>query len=128
MQWRTRDRVFGLALVLLVTASCSAMPAPSPAIGSSVLSIDSRGGHNAVVVIGGSEITRVACDRGDVLRPGERGVPPLPWELRIRAVSDGRNLLAARVTELPQWVVIIGSEAMISRSPVAGPKGPACSQ
>lgn len=116
-----------LLLAVTLTAACSGLfPGPSPAVGTGALSIDSRGGPAVSVRIGNTEVARVPCDSGAVVRPGVGGVPMLPWDLRIRAVSDGRTVLETRVTELPQWVLLIGNEALISRSAVAGPRGPAC--
>lgn len=117
----------GLLATLALAAACSPVtPSPSPAVGPAALSIESRGGPAVVVLLGDSEVARVPCDAGKVIRLDDLGTPPLPWDLRLRTITDGRTLLTTRVTELPQWIVIFGDEAVISRAPIAGPRGPTC--
>jgi hypothetical protein len=111
--------------LVLVVASTGCMPAPSvpqPA----ALAVESKGGVDVTIVISGRQVATVRCNGADVLRPGERTVPPLPWELEITALSDNRKLLAARISELPRWVLITSDQASILSSPVAGPPGPPC--
>lgn len=112
--------------VVLLTACGSAQPAPATSDASGALSIDSRGAPELYVVIGGSDVARVPCDGGVVLRPRDAGAPALPWALQLRAAAGGRVLFTSTVTELPQWIAVVGEEPLVSRSPILGPRGPTC--
>jgi hypothetical protein len=111
-----------LAFVIACALACS------PA-GRQQLQILSKGGTVvAVVIINGSEVARVACNGGAVIRPREEvrqpvvhQVPPLPWDLRVFDQVAGQAMLNERVTELPRWLVIFRDSAGISSAPVLGP-------
>ena len=122
-----------LAIVLLggLVLGCSpANPATASASPTSVfpavLTFDGRGNPPVIIEIGAFEAAHIPCDGGGVLRPGEGGVPSLPWDLRVVKQSDGQVLLSSRVTDLPKWVVMFGADAGIGSIPVAGPQGPSC--
>lgn len=119
---RNRLTIFLLLGVLVGCASSSASLRAFPA----VLNYDTRGAPRTILEIGTVEVARIGCNDGGVVTPGQAGVPPLPWDLRLVAEGDGRLLLSTRVAELPQWVVLIGDSPMISSIPVAGPAGPPC--
>ncbi len=85
------------------------------------LQILSKGGPPVSVGINGAETTGVPCNGGVVLRPGEQGVPPLPWDLKIVDQGTGRILFDQRIAELPRWLLIQRNSAGVSASPIAGP-------
>ncbi len=122
MRLWTRLTIVTLCGVLIGCASSSASLTAFPA----VLNYDTRGAPRTILEIGTVEVAHVGCNDGGVVTPGEAGVPPLPWDLRLVVESDGRVLFSRRVTELPQWVVVIGDSPTISSIPVAGPAGPPC--
>lgn len=117
--------VVGCASSVSASPSEPVVPSPTSPL-PAVLSIDSRGGPPVIIEIGTFEAARVGCSSGEIVTPGEAGVPPLPWDLRVIKQSDGQVLLSSRITELPQWVVLFGEAVQIGSTPVAGPAGPPC--
>lgn len=85
------------------------------------LEILSKGAAPMIVRIDGAEAARVPCNGGVAVRPGEHGVPALPWDLQVVDQSNGRVLLDQRVTQLPQWLLVQGDSAGLSASPIIGP-------
>jgi hypothetical protein len=115
------------SLVLGCSTFVPVTPSANPESGlPAVLTIDARGDPPVIIEIATFEAIRLPCGVGGVVQPGEAGVPPLPWDLRVVTQGDGRVLLATRVTELPRWLTIFGDEAGLSMFPVAGPPGPSC--
>jgi hypothetical protein len=119
-----------LGLVLLVLAGCSALPAPTATTNFGfppVLNLENRGGPGFVVNINGSDVAHIACNVGaNPLTPGEDGVPALPWTVSVTRLRDAKVVLAADVTQLPQWLVQIGESIGMGSTPVSGPAGPSC--
>ena len=121
---RSRKQL-AIAVLCGVLVACASPSATLPAF-PAVLNYDSRGAPRTILEIGTIEVAHVGCNDGGVVTPGKLGVPPLPWDLRLVGEDDGRLLFSSRVTELPQWLVLIGDSPMISSTPVAGPAGPPC--
>ena len=103
-----------IALIAICASACS------PA-GPQQLQILSKGGPLVSVAINGAQVASVPCNGGLVFRPGQEGVPQLPWDLKVLDQSTGRVVLDQRITELPRWLVIFRDSAGVSASPVAGP-------
>ena len=103
-----------IALVAICAAACA------PA-GPQQLQILSKGGPLVSVAINGVQLASVPCNGGLVFRPGENGVPQLPWDMKVVDQSTGRVALEQRITELPRWLVIFRDSAGVSASPIAGP-------
>jgi predicted DNA-binding protein len=92
----------------------------SPA-GPQELQILSKGGPLVSVAHNGAQVASVPCNGGFVFRPGEDGVPPLPWDVKVVDQSTRRVVLDQRIAELPRWLVIFRDSAGVSASPVLGP-------
>lgn len=102
----------------MCASACS--PAGPPA-GPQQLQILSKGGPLVSVAINGAPVASVPCNGGLVFRPGEKGVPPLPWDVKVVDQSTGRVVLEQRIAELPRWLVIFRDSGGVSASPIAGP-------
>jgi hypothetical protein len=117
-----------IAAALLVSAcsgpTASAGPSSSPL--PAVLTIESRGGPSIQVVAGSTVLAEVACGQSLTVAPDGADVPALPWNLVVRTGSDRTILLTGTVTQLPEWLVLTGSDASLGAAPVAGPSGPSC--
>ena len=107
-----------IALVAICASACS--PAGPPA-GPQQLQILSKGGPPVSVAINGAQVASVPCNGGLAFRPGEDGVPPLPWDVKVVDQSTGRVVLEQRMTELPRWLVVFRDSAGVSASPISGP-------
>lgn len=103
-----------IALIAICTSACS----PT---GPQELQILSKGAPLVSVTINGAQVVSVPCNGGLVVRPGQEGVPQLPWDVKVIDQSRGRVLLEQRVTELPRWLVVFRDSAGVSASPVVGP-------
>jgi len=91
-----------------------------------VLTITGRGNPAAIMTIGTVEAARITCDLGAQVAPNDPGIPALPWDVRVVRQGDGHVLFSDRITDLPKWITIIGTETSITSFPVAGPPGPSC--
>ena len=112
---------------LVLLAACSSLPTPTQAPAfPPVLSVENRGGPAIVVRVDGVEVATVACDSGTMLTPGVGGVPPLPWAMTVIRQRDNAVVLTAQVSDLPKWLVQIGTDVGLGSVPVAGPPGPSC--
>ena len=85
------------------------------------LQILSKGAPTSLIRINGTDAITVACNGGAALRPGESGVPPLPWDVEVSEQRSGRHLLSQRITELPRWLLVTRDSAGVSTSPISGP-------
>jgi len=103
-----------VALIAICASACS------PA-GPQQLQVLSKGGPLVGVTINGAPVASVPCNGGFVFRPGEAGVPALPWDMKVVDQTTGRVVLEQRITELPRWLVIFRDSAGVSASPIAGP-------
>jgi hypothetical protein len=103
-----------IALVVIFALACA------PA-GPQQLQILSKGGPAVSVSVNGVAAVVVPCNGGYALKPGEEGVPPLPWDLKVTDQATGRTMLEQRITELPRWVLIQRASAGVSASPISGP-------
>ena len=106
-----------LRLIALV-AFCALACSPT---GPQELQILSKGGPLVSVAINGAQVASVPCNGGLVFRPGEDGVPPLPWDVKVVEQSTARVVLEQRIAELPRWLAIFRDSAGVSASPVLGP-------
>jgi hypothetical protein len=106
-----------LALVVIVVVACN----PPPFGESGGLQVLSKGGPPVKVQVNGRDAVDVPCNGGQLLMPGEKGVPHLPWDVTVISLSDGRTLLDQRITELPRWLLVQRDAAGVSSSPIAGP-------
>jgi hypothetical protein len=62
----------------------------------------SKGAPTALLRINGIDALAVPCNGGVALRPGDGGVPPLPWDLEVVDQGTRRHLLSQRITDLPR--------------------------
>lgn len=82
-----------------------------------------------MVQIGGTTVATVVCNTGATITPGQAGVPPLPWDLKVTRRRDGAVLVDTHLADLPRWLVQIGDgpgAAGLVTVAVAGPPGPTC--
>lgn len=110
----------------LLLVGCQALPSSEPAF-PLVLYVDGRGNPPIDLKVGAVQIARFGCGIGTTLKPGNSGIPQLPWSLSVVDVSDGKVLLTSSVNELPRWLTIYGDQAGIGSVAPAGPPGPTCS-
>ena len=114
-----------LIAVTLFLGGCQVQTTAPPGV-PAVLNVDGRGNPPITLEVNGAEVAHYGCTIGALLKPGDPGVPPLPWQLSVVRQSDDSILLTSTVDTLPRWLVLIGSQALISSAPVAGPAGPTC--
>jgi hypothetical protein len=109
---------FLLAIAALAVLACNASPIEEERGGLQVLS---KGGPPVNLQVNGQDVAEVACNGGEFLTPGEKGLPRLPWDLKVISLTDGRTLLDQRVIELPRWLLVQRDSVGISSSPILGP-------
>src|SRR5690349_14482247 len=86
---RGRHLVAAALLLLSPIAGCSGPPGTTPAASGPtpapfVLSVDDRSSWGTLQVsIGDSVVGHVGCDETLAVAPGDPGVPPLPWTVRL---------------------------------------------
>jgi hypothetical protein len=113
-----------LTLVVIAVVACNAPPFAESSGGLQVLS---KGGPPVKLQINGRDVIDVPCNGGERLLPGEKGVPRLPWDVKVISQSDGRTLLDERIAELPRWLLVQRDSAGVSSSPISGPFVPCAS-
>jgi hypothetical protein len=75
-----------------------------------------------VLVIGSAPEVPLPCGASVALRPGEVGLPDLPWSVVARRAGSSEAVLTEQVPALPRWFVQIGNDAPgISSNAVLGP-------
>lgn len=122
-------RLARLIAAALLVGACSGPPASASEATSllpAVLSIESRGGPPIQVLAGSTVLAEVACGQSLSVAPDGADIPPLPWNLVVRTESDRTILVTGTISQLPEWLVLIGSDAILGEVPVAGPSGPPC--
>jgi hypothetical protein len=103
-----------------------AAPRPRPNR-DAYLSLENRGGPAFTVRIGDVQVATLRCDSAELLRPGEDGLPELPWDLSLVRVLGEFPLLREQVAVLPRWYVQLGDESLgLSDQVVLGPIPPPC--
>jgi hypothetical protein len=107
--------------LIALTAFCASACSPT---GPQELQILSKGGPLISVAINGVQVASVPCNGSLVVRPGDAGVPPLPWDVKVVDQSTGRIALEQRIAALPRWLVVFRDSAGVSASPVLGPVVP----
>src|SRR5687768_9902274 len=115
-RYRNCVRVLFVVLVIASVLACSAPPLPTGG-----LQILSKGSPPVKVQVNGQDVAQVACNGGELLIPGEKGLPGLPWDVRVISVGDSRTLLDQRITDLPRWLLVQRDSAGVSSSPISGP-------
>jgi hypothetical protein len=122
-------RLARLIATALLVGACSG-PTASASPGSSalpaVLTIESRGGPAIQVLAGSTVLAEVACGQSLSVAPGGTDVPALPWNLVVRTKGDRTILVTGTVTALPEWLVLVGSDATLRSGPVDEPSAPPC--
>jgi hypothetical protein len=113
-----------VTLVVVVAVACNAPPFGESYGGLQVLS---KGGPPVKVQVNGRDAVDVPCNGGERLLPGEKGLPRLPWDVKVISQSDGRTLLDERIEELPRWLLVQRDSAGVSSSPISGPFVPCAS-
>jgi hypothetical protein len=113
-------------VVALLAAGCAAPPPASPAQPSrdpsDALYAENRGGPDLVLVVGSAPEVPLPCGASLGLRPGEAGLPDLPWSLVARRADSGEVVLTEQVAALPRWFVQLGTDAPgLSSNAVLGP-------
>lgn len=81
----------------------------------------SKGGPAVVIRVNGGDEAHLPCNGGVAILAGADRTPALPWDLAVVRESDGMQLLAQRVTALPQWLLVTRDSAGLSTQPIAGP-------
>jgi hypothetical protein len=121
-------------IVALLAAGCGAAPSSggSPSGGSpsgnpsrdpsEALYVENRGGPDLVLVVGAALEVQVPCGAHLKLSPGDPGLSDLPWSLEARLVGSGEVVLTEEVTELPTWLVQLGTDELgLTTTAVLGP-------
>jgi hypothetical protein len=108
------------AVIVIALVACSA---PFIEVGVKHVGVQvlSKGSPTVKVLVNGQDAVHVPCNGGELLVPGMNGLPPLPWELKVVALNDGRTLFDEPITELPRWLLVQRDSAGLSSSPIAGP-------
>ncbi|MGH2512009.1 MAG: hypothetical protein ACRDGQ_04910 [Candidatus Limnocylindrales bacterium] len=128
---RRRDLVASAAvfpLLLSSLAGCSGPPGGTPlASGLSpapyVLTVDDRSSWGSLqVAIGNSVVGHVDCEQTVMVAPGDPGVPPLPWTVRLVTAS---GLTVDQRTEDgaagPRWLLVWDALVEEGNQPALGP-------
>ena len=132
---RSRGPVAGAAALLLLPlslAACSGPPGgtpvtsgPSPA--PYALTVDDRSSWGTLqVAVGDSVVGHVDCDQTVTVAPGDPGVPPLPWTVRL--VTAGGQTVDQRTEDGaggPTWLLVWDAQVEEGRGPALGP-APEC--
>ena len=116
-------------VVVLLAAGCGApsLSAPPPSAQSSrdpsdALYVENRGGPDFVLLVDSMPEMQVPCGAHLKLSPGDPGLSDLPWLLEARLASSGEVILTDQVTELPIWLVQLGTDGLgLSTTAALGP-------
>ncbi len=126
---RRRHLVATVALLLLSSiASCSGPPGGTPVASGPtpapyVLTVDDRSSWGTLqVAIGDSVVGHVDCDQTVTVAPGDPGIPPLPWTVRLVTASgqtvDQRTEDGAAG---PAWLLVWDALVEEGHQPALGP-------
>jgi hypothetical protein len=131
----TRRHLVAASVALLMLSSiagCSGPPGGTPVASGPtpapfVLSVDDRSSWGALqVAVGDSVVGRVGCDQTLTVAPGDPGVPPLPWTVRL--VTSGGQTVDQRTEDGaagPRWLLVWDARVDEGGGPALGP-APAC--
>lgn len=121
------------ALLLLPSiAGCSGPPGGTPVASGPtpapfVLSVDDRSSWGTLqVVVGDSVVGHVGCDETLTVAPGDPGVPPLPWTVRL--VTAGGQTVDQRAEDGaagPRYLLVWDAQVDEGNQPALGP-APGC--
>ena len=131
---RRRHLVAGAAALLLLSsiAGCSGPPGGTPAASGPTpapfaLSVDDRSSWGTLqVAIGDTVVRHVGCDETVTVAPGDPGVPPLPWTVRL--VTAGGQTVDQRAEDGaggPSYLLVFDAQVEEGNQPALGP-APAC--
>ena len=117
------------ALLLLPSiAGCSGPPGGTPVASGPtpapfVLSVDDRSSWGTLqVAIGDSVVGHVGCDQTLTVAPGDPGVPPLPWTVRL--VTAGGQTVDQRTEDGaagPRYLLVFDALVEEGQEPALGP-------
>ena len=110
-----------LAIVAVAALGCDAPPIDATPGSLEVLS---KGSPPVKLQVNGRDVVEVPCNGGELLTPGDNGLPRLPWDVKVISMTDGRTLLDQRIAELPRWLLVLRDSAGVSSSPILGPYVP----
>jgi len=109
-------------------ASCSGPPGGTPVASGPtpapfVLSVDDRSSWGTLqVAIGDSVVGHVGCDETLTVAPGDPGVPPLPWTVRL--VTASGQTVDQRIEDGsagPTWLLVWDAMVGEGQGPASGP-------
>ena len=128
---RRRYLVASAATLLLLSsiAGCSGPPgatpvASGPTLAPYVLTVDDRSSWGMLqVAIGQSVVGHVGCDETVTVAPGDPGVPPLPWTVRLvtasgQTVDQRTEDGAAGPTWLLVWDALVEEGHQVALGPM----------
>ena len=107
-------------IIVIALVACSA---PFIEVGGkhAGLQVLSKGSPTVKILVNGQEAVQVPCNGGELLVPGMNFLPPLPWQLKVVALNDGRTLFDETITEVPRWLLVQRDSVGVSSSPISGP-------
>ncbi len=127
---RRRYLIASAAVILLLSCleGCSGPPggtpfASGPTPSPYALTVDDRSSWGSLrVAIGDSVVGHVDCDQTVTVAPGNPGVPPLPWTVRLVTAS---GLTVDQRTEDgaagPRWLLVWDAQVEEGNQPALGP-------
>jgi hypothetical protein len=127
---RRRYLVASAAAFLLLSsiAGCSGPPGGTPVASGPtpapyVLTVDDRSSWGTLqVAIGDSVVGHVDCDQTVTVAPGDPGVPPLPWTVRL-VTASGQTVDQRTEDEAagPRWLLVWDAQVDEGQGPALGP-------
>jgi hypothetical protein len=126
----SRQLIAGAAALLLPLSlvACSGPPGGTPVASGPTpapyaLTVDDRSSWGTLqVVVGDSVVGHVDCDQTVAIAPGDPGVPPLPWTVRL--VTAGGQTIDQRTEDGaggPTWLLVWDALVDEGRGPALGP-------
>jgi len=121
-----------VALLLCSVAGCSGPPGGTPAASGPTpalfaLTVDDRSSWGPLqVAIGDFVVGHVGCDQTLTLAPGDPGVPPLPWTVRlVTATGQTVDQRTEDGAGGPSYLLVFDALVEEGQGPALGP-APAC--
>lgn len=100
--------------------------AQGPTLAPYALTIDDRSSWGTLqILIGDTVVGSVGCARSVAVMPGDPGVPPLPWTVRL-VTTSGQTVDQRMEDGLagPRWLLVFDAQVEEGSSPALGPMPP----
>ncbi len=100
--------------------------AQGPTLAPYALTVDDRSSWGTLrIFVGDTVVGSVGCDQSLTVSPGAPGVPPLPWSVRLVAMSG--QTVDQRIEDGlggPMWLLVFDTQVEEGSSPASGPMPP----